>query len=188
MGNGDYYVIIASSLHPLLCDRACYKWTGRSAAEVHIDNERFTFVGSCCRQNHKFGNFTSFWQTTLKNCSKVHAGCPCFKAPYYECWSKLLFAPSVPIPWEMHMSDHRKGLWLPFLVGIIVHIFTLIVFVVTIICKNLQSTCEESLTDARSECLLQIFPCHVYYCQRHNICWVKHLQNYLYLNYITNLF
>ena len=48
-GNGAYFVVIASSSHPLLVvDRARFKWTGRSVFEVNVDNERFTVVCSRC--------------------------------------------------------------------------------------------------------------------------------------------
>ena len=42
--NSDYFVIIASSSNPLLFERARSKWTGRSAFEVNVENERFTVV------------------------------------------------------------------------------------------------------------------------------------------------
>ena len=48
LGNGDYFVIYASSSYPIV-DRARCKWTGRSAIEVNIENERFTVVCSRCR-------------------------------------------------------------------------------------------------------------------------------------------
>ena len=52
LGNGDYFVITASSSHALLAtfrleyvvDRARCKWTGRSTVEVNIEDERFTVV------------------------------------------------------------------------------------------------------------------------------------------------
>ena len=50
LGNGDYFVIYASSSYPIV-DRARCKWTGRSlsAIEANIENERFTVVCSRCR-------------------------------------------------------------------------------------------------------------------------------------------
>ena len=39
-------------------DRARCKWTGRSAVEVNIENERFTVMCSRFGQNLKLGNFT----------------------------------------------------------------------------------------------------------------------------------
>ena len=66
LGNGDYFVITASSSHALLAtfrleyvvDRARCKWTGRSTVEVNIEDERFTIVVcSRCRQRPKSGNF-----------------------------------------------------------------------------------------------------------------------------------
>ena len=48
-GNGAYFVVIASSSHPLLIvDGARFKWTGRSVVEVNVDDERFTVVCSRC--------------------------------------------------------------------------------------------------------------------------------------------
>ena len=44
LGNGDYFMIIASSSHPFIVDRARCKWTGRSLIEVNVENERFTVV------------------------------------------------------------------------------------------------------------------------------------------------
>ena len=41
-----------------MVDRARCKWTGKSAVEVNIENERLAVVCSPCRQNLKFGNFT----------------------------------------------------------------------------------------------------------------------------------
>ena len=66
LGNGDYFVIIASSSDALLTtfrleyvvDRARCKWTGKSTVEVNIEDERFTVVvRSRCRQCPKSGNF-----------------------------------------------------------------------------------------------------------------------------------
>ena len=45
-----------------MVDRARCKWTGRSAVEVNIQNERFTVVCSRCQvvfKTVKCGNFTS---------------------------------------------------------------------------------------------------------------------------------
>ena len=50
----DYCFFFAS----FFVDRARCKWTGRSAVEVNIENERFTVVCSRCRENLTFGNFT----------------------------------------------------------------------------------------------------------------------------------
>ena len=47
LGKCDYFVISASSSQSLLLShRARCKWTGRSAVEVNIENERFTVVWS----------------------------------------------------------------------------------------------------------------------------------------------
>ena len=83
LGNGDYFVITASSSHALLAtfrleyvvDRARCKWTGWSTVEVNIEDERFAVVVcSRCRQRPKSENFPlSFWHTTSKNCTKVRA-------------------------------------------------------------------------------------------------------------------
>ena len=43
--NSDYFVIIASSWHPLLLIECC-KLTGRSTVEVDIENERVNVVCS----------------------------------------------------------------------------------------------------------------------------------------------
>ena len=37
-------------------------WGKSLQNELCIDNERFTFVGSCCRQNLKFGDFTLLYR------------------------------------------------------------------------------------------------------------------------------
>ena len=50
----DYSFLLA----PFIVDRACCKWTGRSAVKLNIENERCTAVCSRWRQNLKFGNFT----------------------------------------------------------------------------------------------------------------------------------
>ena len=42
LGNADYFTIIASS--SFIVDRASCNWTGRSAVEANIENERFTVV------------------------------------------------------------------------------------------------------------------------------------------------
>ena len=42
LGNGDYFVIIASSSHSFIVDRARCKWTGRSVVEVNTESESFT--------------------------------------------------------------------------------------------------------------------------------------------------
>jgi len=53
-------------------DRARGKWTGRSAVEGNIENERFAVVCSRCRQNLKFGNFTlSFGTLRPSTCSTI---------------------------------------------------------------------------------------------------------------------
>ena len=48
LGNGDYFVIIVSSSHPLLLTEHAANGLG-SAVEVNIENERFTIVCSRCR-------------------------------------------------------------------------------------------------------------------------------------------
>ena len=59
--------IIASSPNPLLLTEHTGNWTGRSAIEVNVENERFIVVSSRCGFNHnkfkvlknlKFENFT----------------------------------------------------------------------------------------------------------------------------------
>ena len=49
----DYFLFLAS----FIVDMARFKWTGRSAVEVNIENKRITVVCSRC-ENLKFGNFT----------------------------------------------------------------------------------------------------------------------------------
>ena len=49
LGNGDYFVMIASSSHSLLLTEHATKWIDRSAVEVNVQNERFTVVRSRCR-------------------------------------------------------------------------------------------------------------------------------------------
>ena len=61
LGNGEYFVINASSSHPLLLTEHAAKWTGRSAVEVNIENERFTVVCSHQCENLQFGNFTLYF-------------------------------------------------------------------------------------------------------------------------------
>ena len=60
LGSGDYFAVYCFFLASFIVDRACCKWTGRSAIEVNIfiENERFNIVCSCHYQNLKFGNFT----------------------------------------------------------------------------------------------------------------------------------
>ena len=45
LGNGDYFVIIASSSHPLLLTEHATNGLGKSAVEVNIENGRFTEIG-----------------------------------------------------------------------------------------------------------------------------------------------
>ena len=49
LGDGDYFVIIASSSHPLLLTEHAANGLVEGAVEVNIDNERFTVVCSRCR-------------------------------------------------------------------------------------------------------------------------------------------
>ena len=49
LGNGDYFVIIASSSHPLLLTEHDANGPGRSAVEVNIENERLIVGYSRCR-------------------------------------------------------------------------------------------------------------------------------------------
>ena len=58
LGNGGYFRNYCFFLASFIVDRARCKWTGRSAVEQNIENERFTVVCSRCRLNLKFGNFT----------------------------------------------------------------------------------------------------------------------------------
>ena len=59
LGNGDYFVIRASSSHLLLLtEYAANKLADRSTVEVNIENKRSTVVCSRCYLNLKFGNIT----------------------------------------------------------------------------------------------------------------------------------
>ena len=58
LGNGGYFRNYCFFLASFLVDRARCKWTGRSAVEQNIENERFTVLCPRCRLNLKFGNFT----------------------------------------------------------------------------------------------------------------------------------
>ena len=49
LGNGDYCFFVAIMVASFIVDRACCKWTGRSAVEVNRENERFTVVRLRCR-------------------------------------------------------------------------------------------------------------------------------------------
>ena len=48
LGHDDYITIVASSSHPLLLTEHA-AWTGRSAVERNVENERFSVVCSRCR-------------------------------------------------------------------------------------------------------------------------------------------
>ena len=48
LGNGDNFVVIASSLHPLLLAEHAVNGLGRGAVEVNIENQRFTVECSRC--------------------------------------------------------------------------------------------------------------------------------------------
>ena len=54
LGNVDYSVIIIF-LASFVGDRARCKWTGRSAVQVKIENERFTVVYSLQQQHDILG-------------------------------------------------------------------------------------------------------------------------------------
>ena len=61
-------------LASFVVDRARCKWTGRSAAEVNIENERFTVVCSRLSLKPYIWKFhVVIWQTTSKNSTKVRA-------------------------------------------------------------------------------------------------------------------
>ena len=49
LGNGGYFRNYCFFLASFIVDRARCKWTGRSAVEQNIENERFTVVCSRCR-------------------------------------------------------------------------------------------------------------------------------------------
>ena len=66
LGNGDCFVIIASSS---ISDRVRCKWTARSSIEVNIENGRFTIACSHCCTKLKFGNFT------LVDCERIVLNC-----------------------------------------------------------------------------------------------------------------
>ena len=50
---------IPSSSHPLLLKEHAAKWTGRSAVELNVEDERFTVMWSRCCYNVKSGNSRS---------------------------------------------------------------------------------------------------------------------------------
>lgn len=50
LGNGDHFVVIASSSHPMDFDnRARREWSGNIYVKANIENERFTVTCSRCR-------------------------------------------------------------------------------------------------------------------------------------------
>ena len=66
LGNGDHFVTIASSSHPLLLTWASCKRTDRGAVEVNTADERFTFL---CYL--KFGNFTLPFCRVSQTCCTI---------------------------------------------------------------------------------------------------------------------
>ena len=84
-------MIIASTSHPFnIVDRARFKWTGRLAVEVNIENEIFAVVYSIWKFH------VVICQTLSKNCAEVHAYYfNFFVQPIRSLFSGVVFAVAV---------------------------------------------------------------------------------------------